>query len=83
MNFQMKSWLKFMNKFLKCIWQKLDNKKRIIALVYWSITIPVMSIIWPEHAPAIIDKTVQVLGVILSAVGLGHAYVKSNTKQGE
>ena len=64
-----------MNIF-KEIWEGLDGKKRIIALVYWSIIIPTIIIIWPEGAPMIVEKMSAIIGVTFSALGLGHAGIK-------
>ena len=62
---------------MKAFWNWLSGKKRIIALIYWSIVTPSLIIIWPEHIPSIVAKTSAIIGLILSALGLGHAAVKS------
>jgi len=58
------------------IWTWLSGKKRNIALVYWTIVIPSMVVVWPAGAPESISKTIAVIGIALSATGLGHAAVK-------
>jgi hypothetical protein len=80
-----------MSNFLMGIWNFFDGKKRTIAILYWSIVVPALVIIWPDHIPAVIAKTSAITGLILSALGLGHAAVKasaskqltSETKDGE
>jgi len=63
---------------MKGFWKWLDGKKRTIGLVYWSVTIPVIEIMWPHGgAPENLDKGVAVAGVLLSAIGLGHASMKA------
>jgi len=59
------------------MWKWLSGKKRTIALGYWTIAVPVVAIWWPTGAPDNIDKIVAVVGVVLSAVGLGHAALKT------
>lgn len=72
-------------KFFKTVWSKLNNKKRTIALIYWSVLIPSIAVIWPngcpEGFPLIFSKCVTIFGFLLSAVGLGHAAVKSNNEK--
>jgi hypothetical protein len=67
--------------FFKKLWTLLDGKKRNIAIIYWSVLVPSMAIIWPEgfNSPSsiVFYKITTILGIFLSALGLGHAYVKS------
>lgn len=72
------------------IWQILNGKKRTIALLYWSVLVPSMMVIWPNGFPEgfalIFYKAVTIFGFFLSAVGLGHAAIKkraSNNQQTE
>ena len=70
------------------IWQVLDGKKRLIALVYWSVLMPSLAVIWPDGftTPFSIAfyKITTIFGMFLSAIGLGHAAVKKYvTKNGE
>jgi len=66
-------------------WQVLSGKKRTIALLYWSVLVPSMMVIWPsgfpEGFPLIFYKVVTIIGLLLSAVGLSHAAVKANNKR--
>lgn len=57
-------------------WAWLSGKKRNIALIYWTIVIPSMVVVWPAGAPESISKAIAVIGIALSALGLGHAVVK-------
>ncbi len=59
------------------IWQWLDGKKRNFALLYWSIAMPSVLIIWPEGAPATVDKVLAIIGVVFTATGYGHAGLKA------
>jgi len=72
-------------KFFATIWGKLNNKKRTIALIYWSVVVPSMLVIWPDGYPDAFAlttyKIVTIFGFFLSAVGLGHAAVKHNKKK--
>lgn len=70
-------------KYLRSFWNWLDGRKRTIALIYWSIVVPCMGVIWPVNAPGAVSKTVTIVGLILSAVGLGHAAIKSRAASNE
>lgn len=63
------------------IWAWFSGKKRTIALIYWSVVVPSMMVIWPEGYPQgfplVFSKIVTIFGLLLSALGLGHAAVKS------
>ena len=65
-------------------WNWLNGKKRTIALLYWSVLVPSMLVIWPngypEGFPLIFYKIITIIGFLLSALGLGHAVVKSRVK---
>jgi hypothetical protein len=61
---------------MKAFWEWLSGKKRTIALIYWSIVVPAMAVIWPMGAPGAVSKTVTIVGLIMSALGLGHAAAK-------
>ena len=63
------------NFFLK-IWTYLSGKKRNIALIYWSLVVPAITILWPDGAPAEVHKTSSLIGLFLSYLGLGHAAIK-------
>jgi len=62
---------------LKALWSWLSGKKRTIALIYWSLVVPAVGIVWPTGAPGNVSKSVAIVGLILSFIGLGHAAVKS------
>jgi hypothetical protein len=55
---------------------KTDGLKRTIALTYWSVLTPCLPILWPAQIPSVVNKAYMIIGIILSAVGLGHAAVK-------
>lgn len=59
---------------IKKFWDVLNGKKRTIALVYWTLfeMLSVLPVMIPEDINAVIVK----IGVMLSALGLGHAAVK-------
>lgn len=63
------------------MWNYLSGKKRIIALIYWSVVVPSLMVIWPDgfhtHAAMITYKVCTIFGFLLSAIGLGHAAVKT------
>ena len=61
------------------IWDYLSGKKRTIALIYWTILLPSLMIWYPEGIPPTLMKITSIAGVVLSALGLGHAYVKHRT----
>jgi hypothetical protein len=62
---------------LKNFWSWLSGKKRTVALIYWSVVVPAMAVIWPISPPGSVSKTVTIVGLVLSAIGLGHAAVKT------
>lgn len=63
------------------IWSLLNGKKRTIALIYWAVLVPSMTVLWPhgytDGFPLVFSKCVTIFGFFLSALGLGHAAVKS------
>ena len=63
--------------FLKSIWNWLDGKKTIIATIFWSFTMPALNIIYPNGIPVTLNKVTLLIGLTLSALGLGHKAVKS------
>lgn len=63
-------------QLLKKIWNWLDGKKTTIACIYWTVVVPGMTVIWPTNPPANVSKTVMIVGLIFSALGLGHAAIK-------
>jgi len=54
----------------------LDGKKTAIAAGYWTIAVPVVQIVFPEGAPSQLNKGVAIVGVLLTAIGLGHKAIK-------
>jgi len=74
-------------KLFKFIWEKLNYKKRTIALLYWSVIVPSMLVVWPdgfpEGFPLIFYKSVTIFGFLLSALGLGHAAVKAKASNSQ
>jgi hypothetical protein len=65
---------------LVACWKWLSGKKRTIALIYWTILVPSVTVIWPEQIPQNITTLLGVVGLVLSALGLGHATVKQVVK---
>jgi hypothetical protein len=61
-------------------WKWLDGKKSKIALIYWTVVTPALPIIFDGGVPPNVEKAVTILGFLLSAIGLGHAGIKSLTK---
>jgi hypothetical protein len=70
------TFLKSVLKILKDIWNWLDGKKTKLAAAYWAIAIPSIYILYPNGAPDALNKTIGIIGIILSASGLGHGIVK-------
>jgi hypothetical protein len=62
---------------LKNFWNWLNGKKRTVALIYWSVVVPAMAVIWPVSPPGSVSKTVTIIGLVLSTIGLGHAAIKT------
>lgn len=62
---------------LRAFWDWLSGKKRNLALCYWSILLPSLAIIYPNGVPVNLNKTVLVLGVAFSALGITHSVAKS------
>lgn len=62
------------------LWNYLSGKKRTIALLYWSVVIPALPIVFDNGVPADINKSVQIIGLLLSTIGLGHAAAKAINK---
>lgn len=65
----------------KKIWNVLNGRKRTIALIYWAVVVPSLMVIWPDgfhtHTAMITYKVCTIFGFVLSALGLGHAAVKT------
>ena len=68
---------------LVAAWKWADGKKRTIALIYWSLAMPAIAIIWPDHAPPLMTKIVELIGLLFSFLGLGHAVVKQVRGSGQ
>lgn len=68
--------LRPITKPLKKFWVYLSGKKRTIALTYWALIVPAITIMWPEGAPSEVTKVSGMVGLILSYIGLGHAAAK-------
>ncbi|MDD5650084.1 MAG: hypothetical protein PHF86_06675 [Candidatus Nanoarchaeia archaeon] len=67
------------------LWRLINGRKRTIALIYWSVLIPSIAVIWPNGCPdgfpLVFSKSVTIFGFLLSALGLGHAAVKSKSRK--
>ena len=59
------------------LWNWLDGKKRTIALIYWTMWIPAMTLIWPTTIPHKVALWSGLAGLMFSFIGLGHAMYKS------
>ena len=70
--------MKKIKSFFANIWKSLSGKKRNIALIYWSLLVPAMTIVWPEGAPPEVGKISSLVGLVLSYLGLGHAAIKKS-----
>ena len=64
----------------KAVWKWLDGKKRNFASLYWAVAIPSIFIIWPDDAPAAVEKAIAITGLFLTALGYGHAAQKKGGK---
>lgn len=69
--------MKTLSKWAQDLWAWLDGKKRIIALAYWTVMTPCLPILYPTGVPSALNKAYLITGIILSAVGLGNAAIKS------
>lgn len=69
--------MKTISKWATSLWAWLDGKKRIIALTYWTVMTPCLPILWPAGIPGTVNKVYLITGIILSAIGLGNAAIKS------
>lgn len=80
-----KYWRLLVKKPLKSFWKIINGKKRTIALIYWTILVPSITVIWPDGYTTafsmVFAKTVTIVGFALSAVGLGHAAIKSGSSK--
>lgn len=65
---------------MKEVWKWLDGKKSKIALIYWTVIMPSLPIIYENGVPDNIEKTATILGYLLTALGLGHAGLKAFNK---
>ena len=70
-------------KGLVAFWKFLDGRKRTIALIFWTVMIPAEGILWPDQAPPSVAKTIAIIGLLFSALGLGHAAVKQIIGSGQ
>ena len=70
-------------KGLVAFWKLLDGRKRTISVIYWTLLVPAVAIIWPDQAPPAIAKILALIGLAFSALGLGHAAVKQITSSGQ
>lgn len=67
-------------KKLKKIWDYLNGKKTIIATVYWTLLIPILTILYPDGYPKILMIATTIFGGSLSCLGLGHKAIKARNK---
>jgi len=65
---------------LVCLWAWLDGKKTNIAVIYWSVLMPSLAVWYPDGVPSDINKVVAIIGVMLSAAGLGHKIQKASVQ---
>lgn len=63
------------------LWNWLDGKKSKIALIYWSVVIPALPVIFDKGVPDNVSKVVTIIGLALSGLGLGHATIKAINKE--
>jgi hypothetical protein len=62
---------------MKKFWEYINGRKTTIACVYWSFMVPALAIIYPTGIPSNINKANLIIGLALSALGLGHKVVKN------
>lgn len=62
---------------LKKIWQWLDNKKSAFAAFYWGSSAALIIIWFPAGLPDTSNKIYLTVGILLSALGLGHKAMKA------
>jgi hypothetical protein len=64
-------------KILKAIWHWLDCKKTSFAAFYWGSSAALIIIWFPAGLPQTPNKIYLTVGILLSALGLGHKAMKA------
>jgi hypothetical protein len=59
------------------IWGLINGKKRQVAQFYWLFVVPTIALLYPQGAPARVATVVAIVGLFLTAIGYGHAVIKS------
>jgi hypothetical protein len=62
---------------LVAIWKFFDGKKTYIACTYWTVLVPSLPALYPAGVPSKINTIFVITGIVLSALGLGHAGVRA------
>lgn len=61
---------------MKKVWKWFNGKKRNIALIYWTVLLPALPIIFDKGVPDSLEKISTILGYLLAGLGLGHSVMK-------
>ena len=64
-------------KVLKKVWKWLNNKKSALAAFYWGGCGSLLLVWFPDGLPLVPNKIYLTIGIILSAIGLGHKAFKA------
>ena len=70
-----------MRKIAKRFWAWLSGKKTTIAAIYWSVVMPSLAIWYTDGVPPDVNKVVSIIGLMLTAAGLGHKLQKAQSVQ--
>ena len=70
-------------KTLKKLLLNTPGFKRGLAALYWTVLIPVMAIpAVAQHVTPAIQVTIEIVGVLLTTAGLGHAWLRKLVADG-
>ena len=63
----------------KKIWDFCDGKKTSFAAAYWAVIVPGLPVLYSNGIPATLNKVTVIVGLVLTAIGLGHQTYKAFT----
>lgn len=69
-----------MNETIKKLWKYLDGKKTVISSFYWGTGSAIILVLFPSGLPEPYLTLWMKIGGILTAMGLGHKFVKGLDK---